>query len=127
MNVCLHFNTEKIQLTRGFKSSAGHVEIFDKYNNDYKPVCDRNWNLNDAYVICHQLGYPGAIRATTRSHFLYSNSSIAQQTSALFNNVDCTGSEKSIFDCADVHGMPLDISTLDSCPAQRTAGVICNG
>ena len=78
-------------------------------------------------MICHQLGYPGAIRATTRSYFLYSSSSIAQQTSAIFNNVDCIGSEESIFDCVDVFGMPLDISTLDSCPSQRTAGVICNG
>ena len=125
--LCVHFNTERIQLTYGFKSSAGHVEVYDKYHYDYKPVCDRNWDLNDANVVCHQLGYPGAIRATRRSYFLYSSSSIAQLTSAAFNNVDCTGLEESIFDCVDVFGMPLDLSVLDSCPSQRTAGVICNG
>ena len=84
--------------------------------------------MNDANVVCHQLGYPGAIRATTRSYFTYRNSSsTSQQSSAIFNNVDCTGSEESLFDCLDIFGMPLDISTVDSCPSQRSAGVICNG
>ena len=120
--------TEQIQLTYGFKNSAGRIEFFDKYHNDYKQVCDRNWDLNDANVICHQLGYPGAIRATTRSYFTYqSDSSTSQQITAIFNNVDCTGVEESIFDCQDIFGMPLDISTLDSCPSQSSAGVICNG
>ena len=116
---------ERVQLTHGFKHSAGHVEIFDKYHNDYKPICDRNWNLYDANVVCNQLGYPGAIRATRRSYFI--GSSTEQQLSAIFNNVDCTGLEESIFDCPDTFGMPLDTSTLNSCPSQSTAGVICNG
>ena len=126
--IMCHVYPERIQLTYGFKNSAGHVEIFYKYHNDYKQVCDTNWDLNDANVICHQLGYPGAIRATTRSYFTYrSDSSTSQQMRAIFNNVDCTGVEKSIFDCQDVFGMPLDIFTLDSCPSQSSAGVICNG
>ena len=79
-------------------------------------------------MICHQLGYPGAVRATTRSYFTYkTSSSPSQHIRAVFNNVDCTGLEESIFDCLDIFGMPLDISTLDSCPSLRTAGVICNG
>ena len=119
---------ERIQLTYGFKNSVGHVEIFDKYHNDYKPVCDRNWDINDASVICYQLGYPGAARATTRSYFTHrSSSSPSHETRAIFNNVDCTGLEKSIFDCLDINGIPLDISTYDSCPSQSSAGVICNG
>ena len=104
------------------------MEIFDKYNNDYKPVCDRNWDLNDANVVCNQLGYPGAIRATTRSYFTYRSTSFkSQQISAILNNVDCMGLEESIFDCMDVFGMPLDMSTINTCPSQSTAGVICNG
>ena len=122
----MNFCTEQIQLTYGFKNLAGHVEIFDKYNNDYKQVCDRNWDLDDANVVCHQLGYPGAIRATTRSYFTYrSIPSSTQKT--IFNNVDCTGLEESLFDCLDIFGMPLDISTVDICPAQSSAGIICNG
>ena len=84
--------------------------------------------MNDANVVCNELGYPGAIRATTRSYFTYKNSSLTtQQTSVIFNNVDCTGKEESIFDCLDIFGIPLDTSTLDSCPLQNTAGVICEG
>ena len=125
---CFNFYLERIQLTYGFKNSAGHVEIFDKYHNDYKPVCDKNWDLNDANVVCHQLGYPGAAIATARSYFTYRNSSsTSQQSTVIFNNVDCTGLEESLFDCPDIFGIPLTISTLDSCPSQRSAGVICNG
>ena len=84
--------------------------------------------MNDANVVCHQLGYPGAARATTRSYFTYRNSSsTSQQLSVIFNNVDCTGLEESLFNCLDIFGMALDISTLDSCPPQSSAGVICNG
>ena len=45
-------------LIGGTKDSEGNVFI------DGKPVCDDNWDLNDAKVACRQFGFANAVRAT---------------------------------------------------------------
>ena len=45
-------------LIGGTKGSEGNVFI------DGKPVCDDDWDLNDAKVACRQLGFSNAVRAT---------------------------------------------------------------
>ena len=46
-------------LIGGTKDSEGNIFI------DGKPVCDDNWDLNDAKVACRQFGFRNAVRATT--------------------------------------------------------------
>ena len=43
-----------IRLTGGIESE-GRVEIC--YHNQWGTICDYNWNIFDAQVVCHQLGY----------------------------------------------------------------------
>ena len=45
-------------LIGGNKGSEGNVFI------DGKPVCDDDWDLNDAKIACRQLGFSNAVRAT---------------------------------------------------------------
>ncbi len=44
--------------------NEGTVEIF--YNNTWGVVCDDYWGYSEAVVVCHMLGFTGAIRAYSR-------------------------------------------------------------
>ena len=88
--------------------AQGIVQIYNKY------VCDEGWDLNDAHVLCRMLGFPGALDATVRSQY-----GLPYATSALFSNVQCNGTENSIYDC------PSDPSP--RCDRTRSAGVRCLG
>ena len=46
-------------LIGGTKDSEGNVFI------DGKPVCDDYWNLNNAKVVCRQLGFKNTLRFTS--------------------------------------------------------------
>ena len=50
-----------IRLTGGQDSSEGRVEIF--HNGVWGTVCDDNWDMNEAQVLCRQLSFPGAKEA----------------------------------------------------------------
>lgn len=121
----MFIHSESIQLQYGFKRSAGRVYAMSQGLS--LPICDKNWDLKDANVICRDLGYPGALRATRRSYFTYRNNPNPQsELYTLFSDIDCTGSEKSIYDCPDVFGNSLNL-TPQFCSAQSIAGVICDG
>ncbi len=41
------------------KASAGHVDIY--HNGHWGSVCDDGWDLDEAQVVCRQMGFSGAI------------------------------------------------------------------
>ena len=54
-------------------------------------VCDNGWDLNDAQVICRELGFGPAIAA--RSQPMYG-------AQILLDNLTCTGTEMTIGNCS---------------------------
>ena len=76
-----------------------------------RPVCDDFWGEPEAKVVCRILGFSGGI-PKTGSHFGLVSTDFAM------DDVFCTGSEQSIFDCP--------YSTSHDCEAQEGAGVICH-
>ena len=55
------------RLAGGKVYGEGRVEVY--YNNQWGTVCDDQWDLLDAIVVCTQLGFAGALGATRNSFF----------------------------------------------------------
>ena len=85
-------NNGHIQLVDGNAAGEGRVEIW--YNSQWNTVCDDFWDIDDANVVCRQLGYRGAIRAHRSAHFGQGSGQI------LLDNLRCTGREVSLLECS---------------------------
>ena len=57
------------------------------------PVCDYSWDLNDAWVVCKQLGFVSVVDFTRNSQFG------KVPTWFRMANVNCQGNESALSDC----------------------------
>ncbi|XP_035864167.1 deleted in malignant brain tumors 1 protein-like [Sander lucioperca] len=91
---------------------SGRVEIY--YNNIWGTVCDDGWDLNDAEVVCRELGCGTAMNATESAHF-------GEGTGQIWlDNVACSGSERSVTLCQHT-GFGTH-----NCGHGEDAGVVCS-
>ncbi|XP_071494038.1 scavenger receptor cysteine-rich domain-containing protein DMBT1-like [Diadema antillarum] len=104
-------NTYTLRLAGGSVASEGRVEIF--YKGEWGTVCDDNWDIDDAEVVCRQLGYTNAERFTASAYFGGGSGRI------WLDNVNCLGTESSIFQCQH-NGWGSH-----NCAHIEDAGVVC--
>lgn len=77
---------------------SGRVEIYANStggldNAEWGTICDKNWDIQDARVVCHQLGYPDAVAAPLSAHY-------GQGAGPVWlDGVQCLGNESSVFEC----------------------------
>lgn len=56
-----------IRLVGGRNPTEGNVEVF--YKGRWGSICDDEWDIREAYIVCKMLGYNRAVRATFNSQF----------------------------------------------------------
>ncbi|NXV26021.1 MARCO protein, partial [Rissa tridactyla] len=86
----------------------GRVEIF--HQEAWGTICDDGWGMQDATVVCRMLGYSRALSAFTAS---------PGSGQIWLDDVNCRGSEYSIFDC------PKPNWGVHNCSHNEDAGVEC--
>ncbi|NP_999762.1 scavenger receptor cysteine-rich protein type 12 precursor [Strongylocentrotus purpuratus] len=100
-----------MRLVGGQNSRQGRLEI--SINNQWGTVCDDSWDINDATVVCRQLGFSSAVSAPTSAHFGQGSGTI------WLDDVSCAGNENSLMDCGH-RGLGVH-----NCAHAEDAGVVC--
>ena len=101
----------EVHLVRGSGPHEGRVEVL--HNGTWGTVCGDRWGLQDATVVCRQLGYGTAVGAPRLAAFGKGSGPI------WYDNVRCSGSEASLTQCA-YPGLGVH-----DCGHSQDAGAIC--
>lgn len=103
----------QLRLVGGSGQCSGRVEIL--YKGQWGTVCDDEWEMSNADVVCRQLSCGHAVSAPTSAHFGRGSGPI------WLDNVECTGQETALTHC--VHPGFGE----NNCGHGEDAGVICLG
>ncbi|NXX74522.1 HIPL1 protein, partial [Urocolius indicus] len=97
---------------RGRGQGRGRVEVY--IDGEWGTVCDDGWSSAAAAVVCRQLGFPHALRASKKAEF-----GEGSELRILLDDVQCSGHEETLLECSHA-----DVGT-HNCSHEEDAGVVC--
>ena len=100
-----------VRLIGGSNPFEGRVEVF--HNGSWGTVCDDQWTIEDANVVCRQLDFEGALKAVASAHFGEGTGNI------WMDDVNCVGNERKLTECKH-QGWGKH-----NCGHSKDAGAIC--
>ncbi|XP_065845299.1 scavenger receptor cysteine-rich domain superfamily protein-like isoform X3 [Oscarella lobularis] len=109
--VCLH-SGNSIRLVNGVTPKEGRVEIY--HNLEWGTISKKGWDVQDANVVCRQLGYGDAVNCCSSKYGQGSGKVWLEQ-------VDCTGFEDDLVECSSRGWGTHSSSHADD------VGIICTG
>lgn len=106
--ICEPFVKGEIRLAGG-NLSAGRVEVY--LNGQWGTVCDDDWDIDDANVVCRNIGFKGALSAPKSAAFGEGKGPIH------LDSVKCAGDEHSLLAC--------EYKSNPDCEHHEDASVVC--
>ncbi|XP_026869745.2 HHIP-like protein 1 [Electrophorus electricus] len=94
------------------RKDRGRVEIY--VNGQWGTVCDDLWNTRSVAVVCRQLGFSHALKASKNAEF-----GEGRHLKMLLDDVQCEGTEETLLDCQHA-----GVGT-HNCAHFEAAGAIC--
>lgn len=101
-----------LRLANRHSPCDGVVQVL--HEGQWGHVCNREWTLAEASVVCRQLGCGRAVGAPKYVPLP------AEKVPALLHNVSCRGSESSLWECS------LGAWTHSPCPHEWMVVVLCS-
>ena len=104
-------NLGTVRLIDGPTKYEGRVEVY--HNGEWGTVCDDEWDLNDAQIVCYEANLGTAVAARHNAFYGEGNGTI------WLESINCVGSELTIESCS--HGE----WGIHSCSHSQDVGVKC--